>query len=128
MRSRGGGRGCCACGWRRRPSRERRTSRWCASWRHHSACRGGTWSWWPGTRGRFVRGGRALAQVHHRNIVQIFDAGEADGAVYLAMEIVEGPSLAEMLGDDGPLPLHDVVRIVDEVAGALAAVHARGLV
>jgi eukaryotic-like serine/threonine-protein kinase len=80
------------------------------------------------TRERFVREGRALARVRHPNIVQIHDAGDTEYSAYLAMELVEGRSLDAILEERGPLPLAEVVAVTEEVAGALAAVHARGLV
>jgi hypothetical protein len=80
------------------------------------------------TRERFVREGRALARVRHPNIVQVYDAGEAAGTAYLAMELIEGRPLGEVLGRRGPASLTEVVEVVDQVAGALAAVHARNLV
>lgn len=80
------------------------------------------------TRDRFVREGRALARIRHPNVVHIYDAGEAGGTAYLAMELVEGRSLAATLMARGPLPLDEVREIVRQVAAGLAAVHARGLV
>src|SRR5918997_5642436 len=53
------------------------------------------------TRDRFVREGRALARIRHPNIVQVYDAGEIDGVVYLAMELVDGHSLATHLRERG---------------------------
>lgn len=80
------------------------------------------------TRERFVREGRALARVRHPNIVQVFDAGEADGRVYIAMELVEGRSLVDVLRERGRFSLAEVVQVTDQVAGALAAVHEHNLV
>jgi hypothetical protein len=82
----------------------------------------------PDTRGRFLHEGRALARIQHPNIVKVFDAGEADGLVYLAMELVEGRSLAATIREDGPLSLPEVARIAEGIAAALVAVHERGLV
>jgi serine/threonine-protein kinase len=82
----------------------------------------------PNTRERFVREGRTLARIHHPSIVQVFDAGITEGAVYLAMELVEGHSLAELLRSGGSLPTGQVVRIVEQVGAALAALHAGGLI
>ena len=79
-------------------------------------------------RERFVQEGRALARVRHANVVQIFDAGEADGTAYLAMELVEGAALSVILAERGRLPLATVVAIVDQAAEALAALHARNLI
>ena len=80
------------------------------------------------TRERFVREGRALARVRHPNMVHVYDAGEADGTAYLAMELVEGRSLSAVLAERGPLSLAEVVEVVDQVATALAALHARNLI
>jgi serine/threonine-protein kinase len=80
------------------------------------------------TRDRFVREGRALARIRHPNIVQVFDAGEAEDLVYLAMELVDGHSVARLLRERGCFSLVETAEIVDEVASALAAVHSRGLV
>lgn len=82
----------------------------------------------PAVRRRFVREGHALAGVHQPNIVQVYDAGETDETAYLAMELVEGESLDAVILARGPLPLADTAPIVAQVAAALAAVHARGLV
>ncbi|MBI2760916.1 MAG: serine/threonine protein kinase [Chloroflexi bacterium] len=81
-----------------------------------------------GIRERFVREGRALARVKHPNVVGVYDTGEVDGAVYLATELIEGRSLSEIAEQMGPLPLPDVLSITEQMAGALAAVHARNLV
>ena len=82
----------------------------------------------PKTRERFIREGRTLARIHHPSIVQVFDAGETEGAVYLAMELVEGRSLAELLRSSGTLPTGQVVQITEQVGAALAALHAGGLI
>ena len=82
----------------------------------------------PTIRDRFIREGRALARIRHPNLVQVFDAGEAEGRVYLTMELVRGTSLEHILQERGRLPLPELVPIVDEVADALAAVHAAQLV
>ncbi|MBI2761667.1 MAG: protein kinase [Chloroflexi bacterium] len=79
-------------------------------------------------RERFIREGRALARVRHPNIVVVHEAGEADGAAFLAMELIEGDGLDDILATNGPFQLNDVIRIANQVSDALAAVHARGLV
>lgn len=81
----------------------------------------------PEIRERFVREGQALARVHHPNIVQIHDAGNAEDTTYLAMQLVEGRSLDVIVRERGPLPLHDGIAMAEQIAAALAAVHARGL-
>ncbi len=82
----------------------------------------------PFIRERFLREGRALARVRHPNIVHVYDAGEAGALAYLAMELVEGRPLDAILRERGRLSLPEVLAITDQVAGALAAVHARQLV
>ena len=78
-------------------------------------------------RERFLREGRALARIRHQNVVQVFDTGEAANTAYLAMELIQGTSLAVEMTRRSPLPLAEVVAIVDQVAAALTAVHARRL-
>ncbi|MCR8672005.1 serine/threonine-protein kinase, partial [Agrococcus sp. HG114] len=72
-----------------------------------------------------------LAAVHHRALVTLFDAGRTTAGgrsvSYLVMELVDGPSLAERLAG-GPLPEPDVTRLAQDLAEALAVVHAKGIV
>src|SRR5262249_12282361 len=63
----------------------------------------------------------------HRNIVEMGDAGAAGGTVYLAMEMLEGASLREIL-DDGPLPIARAIQIAHDIACALAYAHLEGVV
>ena len=56
------------------------------------------------------------------------DFGEIDGVLYIDMRLVEGPSLEEVLRAEGPLPPARAVSIVRQVAAALDAAHANGLV
>ena len=79
-------------------------------------------------RQQFVREGRALARVRHPNVVTVFDAGEAEGTAFLAMDLIVGEGLDSIREERGPLPLPEVVEIVNQVASALVAVHAAGLV
>jgi serine/threonine-protein kinase len=81
----------------------------------------------PGYRERFIRESRSVAAIDHPNIIPIYDAGEADGSLYIAMRHVEGSDLSVEL-DAGPLPLGRVIYIIEQVASALDAAHARGLV
>lgn len=80
------------------------------------------------TSRRFVREGRALARVRHPNIVQVYDAGEAGEVVYLTMELIEGESLAMLSAGAGTMGVDAVLPIITQVAEALAAVHASGLI
>ena len=82
----------------------------------------------PAGRERFLREGQTTAGFSHRHAVTVFDAGEDDGDLYIVMELVDGPSLAEHLVRTGPLPIDETVRIASQVLSALAAAHAAGLV
>ena len=79
-------------------------------------------------RERFLREGRALARVRHPNVVVVHEAGETDGGAYLAMELVEGQTLEEILDAQKQLRLSAVLAFTDQIAAALAAVHAQNLV
>jgi hypothetical protein len=81
-----------------------------------------------GTRERFIREGRSLARVDHPNVVTVWEAGEADGTAYLAMKLINGRPLEDIVAERGPLPLPDLVVVMDQVAAALAAVHERSLI
>ena len=70
---------------------------------------------------------RALARLSHPNVVEIYDVGLHDGAVYIAMELIDGPSLAEWVRARQP-PLGTRLDKLMELGEALAAVHAAGLV
>jgi serine/threonine protein kinase len=70
----------------------------------------------------FLKNARAATRLRHRNIVQVHDAGEAGGAPYVAMELLEGESLRKVL-DDGPLSIARAIRIFDDIASALAYAH-----
>ena len=75
-------------------------------------------------RERFFREARVGSEIKHPNVVRIRDAGELDdGRCYLAMELVEGRSLAAMIRDEGRLPPGVVAAIGSDVARALAALH-----
>ncbi|MGH9672532.1 MAG: FlgO family outer membrane protein [Bryobacteraceae bacterium] len=79
------------------------------------------------SRHRFWREARAAAGVSHPNVCQIFEAGEEQGQLYLAMELLEGESLADGL-KKGPLAEGDAIRIMLGVLSALEAIHAKGLI
>src|SRR5439155_9686148 len=84
---------------------------------------------WPAWRQRFLREARAAAAVRHPHVCPIHDVGEHDGVPFVVLERVDGHSLAEELGRrgryDNPV---EAVRLVRQVADALAAVHAHGVV
>jgi len=79
-------------------------------------------------RRRFTHEAKAATEVEHRNLVRVLDAGESGGRFYLAARYVDGRSLADRLGADGPLPLPGMLRLVTEVGSGLQALHERGLV
>jgi hypothetical protein len=78
-------------------------------------------------RRRFLRESRLAASIDHPNIVPIYDAGEADGLLYIAMRYVAGRDLKSVLAG-GRLDATQVVAIFSQVADALDAAHAHGLV
>lgn len=78
-------------------------------------------------RQRFEREARAAAQLAHPHIVPIFEVLEQDGVPWLAMELVHGRSLRSLLELGEPLPLSEVLRHAEAMAGALSAAHARGI-
>ncbi len=79
-------------------------------------------------RERFVREARSSAGFSHPNAVAVFDAGEADGYLYLVMELVDGRSVATRLAEHGPLDLDEALNITSGVLAALGAAHAAGIV
>jgi Protein kinase domain len=82
----------------------------------------------PGFRGRFMTESRIAASIDHPNVVPIFRAGEEDGVLFLAMRFVTGDDLRTIVERDGPLPPERAAAVLAQVAAALAAAHARGLV
>jgi len=79
-------------------------------------------------RERFLRESQLAASLDHPNIVPVYDAGEEDGLLYIAMASVDGHDLKTLLAEEGPLPLRRALRIIGQVGSALDAAHARGLV
>ena len=77
---------------------------------------------------RFLRESRLAASLDHANIVPVYDAGEEDGLLYIAMAFVDGTDLKTLIGEEGRLPLRRALGIVGQVASALDAAHTRGLV
>ncbi|MGH9180497.1 MAG: serine/threonine-protein kinase, partial [Acidimicrobiales bacterium] len=70
----------------------------------------------------------AVALDHHPNIVPIYDAGEADGRLFIAMRYIKGTDLRSTIDSRGPLPVEQCVSIIGQVAAALDTAHAAGLV
>ena len=81
----------------------------------------------PKARARFLRESQMAAAIDHPNILPIYEADEADGVLFIAMRLVEGTDLAARLAA-GPMEPRAAAAILVQVAGALDAAHARGLV
>jgi YVTN family beta-propeller protein len=79
-------------------------------------------------RERFLRESELAAAIDHPNVLPVYDAGETDGVLWIAMRYVDGIDLAALLARDGPLAAEQALAIAGQVAGALDAAHARGLV
>ena len=82
----------------------------------------------PEFRERFRREARIAASLDHPHVVPVYHAGEDDGNVYLTMRFVEGTDLASMIASRGRVEPRDAVEMVAQIAEALDAAHARGLV
>ncbi|HSS45544.1 MAG TPA: serine/threonine-protein kinase, partial [Thermoanaerobaculia bacterium] len=80
-----------------------------------------------GRRSRFEQEARAASALAHPNIVVVYDVGESDSSVWIAMELVEGRTVRDLLAS-GPLPARRVLEIGTQVAEGLAAAHAAGIV
>jgi len=81
----------------------------------------------PERRRRFVQEAKAASALNHANIIHVYDIGSADGIDFIAMEHVSGQTLDQAIGSRG-LALDDALKCAAQVAGALAAAHAAGIV
>jgi CHASE2 domain-containing sensor protein len=79
-------------------------------------------------RERFARESRLAAAIDHPHVLPIYDAGEDQGRLYLVMRYVQGADLGRRLGLGGPLDLETTAEVIAQVASALDAAHAHGLV
>src|SRR6266508_4895045 len=77
---------------------------------------------------RFQREAVLAAGLDHPNILPIYDVGEADGLIYIAMPLLSGGSFADVLRLRGSLPPTELAPIVDQIAAALDYAHARQIV
>jgi serine/threonine protein kinase len=77
---------------------------------------------------RAMREGRIAARLQQPNAVTVYDAADVDGSPWLVMEFVPAPSLAAVLAQRGKLPAGEVIRLGAQIASALAAAHANGIV
>lgn len=79
-------------------------------------------------RERFARESELVMSLEHPNVVPIYDAGDVDGQVYLAMRLVDGTDLRTLLRAEGALDPPRAVALCAQIAAALDAAHSRGLV
>ena len=79
-------------------------------------------------RERFLRESQLAASLDHPNVVPIYDAGDVDGLLYIAMRHVDGTDLKAQLRHEGPLEPKRALALVSQVGNALDAAHERGLV
>ena len=82
----------------------------------------------PAAAGRFKREAQALAALHHPGVVTVHDYGEADGELFLIMQLVHGVDLAQRLSNYRRLSAARTADLAEQVAAALDALHQRGLV
>ncbi len=82
----------------------------------------------PGFRARFSREALIAARLTDPHIIPVHDTGEIDGQLYLVMPIINGVDLEVALQRDGPMTPARAVRMVEQIAAALDAAHAHGLV
>ena len=81
----------------------------------------------PEWKARFLREARTVAQMNHPNIATIYSIEQEGDTLFIAMELVEGESLATLMAR-GPVPPRDAVRLISQVCEALAEAHEKGIV
>ena len=79
-------------------------------------------------RGRFLREARAAGNLSHPNIVTVHDVGEIDNRPYMAMELIEGEPLNELMSRVGSMPIGDVISLGIQLGKALDYAHSKGVV
>jgi eukaryotic-like serine/threonine-protein kinase len=77
---------------------------------------------------RFRREAKSAAALSHPNIVSVYDRGEAEGTYYIAMEVIEGRSLKELIMTRGPLPIGQALAYTHEILEALRFAHRHGII
>ncbi|HEY0391243.1 MAG TPA: serine/threonine-protein kinase, partial [Solirubrobacterales bacterium] len=82
----------------------------------------------PAFRARFEQESKLAASIEHPNVIPVYEAGEDDGLLFITMRLVEGTDLARVLERDGALDPARTVRLIAQLADALDAAHACGLV
>ncbi|MGW5259901.1 protein kinase domain-containing protein [Microbispora sp. NPDC004025] len=79
-------------------------------------------------RDRFVRESRMVASIDHPNIIPVYEAGERDELLFIAMRYVEGSDMRKLVQSEGPLPVGRANPLFAQIASALDSAHAHGLV
>lgn len=82
----------------------------------------------PSFRRRFEQESRSAAGLDHPGVLPVFEAGEADGRLFIVTRLVDGPDLARAVAEEGPMEPDRALAVCREIAGALDHAHARGLV
>jgi serine/threonine protein kinase len=82
----------------------------------------------PDSCKRFLREAQTMAAGKHDHLVTIYQVGQENNATYLAMELLDGETLDAWISREGPAPLGEILRLGREMAGGLAAIHAKGLI
>ena len=79
-------------------------------------------------RTRMLREARSAAQLSHPSIITVFDVAEEDGRPWIVMELVQGPSLGDLLRDEGTLSVRRAADIGEQMAAGLSEAHSHGIV
>src|SRR5215208_6053623 len=77
---------------------------------------------------RVMREARAAARLNHPGVVTLYDVVQDHGGTFIVMELVEAPTLAELVAEQGPLAVGRVAELGVQLAGALEAAHGAGIV
>ncbi len=78
-------------------------------------------------RKRFQEEARAAAQLNHPNIITVYDFGEERGMAYMAMELLEGHDLRQLLASGKPMPLDEKLGMMEQILDGLAFAHSKGV-
>ncbi len=82
----------------------------------------------PDRRQRFEQEARSASALNHPNILTIYDIGETNGTTYIAMELIEGKTLRELVASGEPLPTRRLLDLAVQIADGLAKAHSAGIV
>src|SRR2546428_11666893 len=77
---------------------------------------------------RFSREAEAIGRLNHPNIVTVYDMGQSEGHLYLAMELLEGDDLRALIEKQTDVPIADKVRILCQICDGLGYAHTKGIV